>query len=111
MRHDQTKEHPSTCHRRLSRGWLTLFLSSLLLVGFTFITVPLAAAFGATRAAQRLARPVIALVGAVTVGSFVGSAVALGPLGIVLMASVAAVLYLMLGNLDDARKGVRAETV
>ncbi len=100
----QMKTHQLKAHHRvvgiIVGVWLTLFLSSLLLVGLTFITVPLAAAFGPTRVAQKLARPGLALAGGTVAFSLMASTIVAGPLTMILSAAVAAALWLKLGDLD-----------
>ncbi len=106
---------PLQTHHRvvgaLVGSWLALALSSVLLLGFAYFTVPLAAAFGATRSAQRLARPALALTGGVATGSFVGSAVAIGPASILLMAVAAGVLWWKLDDLNAAERSLRPARV
>ncbi len=88
-------------------AWLALFISSLLLVGFTAVTLPLAAAFGATRWAQRFARPAIALVGGVATASFISGSIAAGSLVVVFAPVATTLIYLMLGDLATRKSGFR----
>ena len=104
-------KHLQTHHRvigSLLGGSLALSITTAIpYFPYAVPVVALAAAFGATRAAQRLARPAIALAGGLTVG-FIAYALLLGPLGHVLMALSTIVLYVMIGDLGDADEGALA---